>query len=526
MPTRTSQTHPLIITSVAPKDGGLIGMTLCPGKKQVGALSGDWERDLATDLRAVREWGAQAVITLMEEHELSHYEVHDIGTQTTAQGMEWYHLPIRDVHPPGRRFENRWILYGPKVHRILENRGQVLIHCRGGLGRTGTIAARLLVELGHSPRKAINTVREARTGAIETVEQEQHVCRIPVPFPDRTFTSRALGCLLGGAIGDAFGYAVEFDKLANIKSKFGHGGLQLPVLRDGFSAVSDDTQMTLFTLEGMNRAGTSASIEDILTAVHEAYEDWLETQGEQSPGYTPFGTLCSRQALHAKRAPGNTCLSALKLGGWGTPEEPINNSKGCGGVMRVAPLGWIDHVEMDVAFDLGARAAAMTHGHPDGWISAGWLTVLIWHLFNDKHVSRAIKFTSSFTSGKLENYALREKPRTLDLVQSAQALAESHRSKPVEAIKAIGEGWVGEEALAIAVYCVLSGSNFKDVIRRASNHDGDSDSTASIAGQIYGAWMGLDCLPMEWVGQIDVLDECLHGIKEVISLGHRAQETN
>jgi ADP-ribosyl-[dinitrogen reductase] hydrolase len=175
----TSETHPLRIDAVAAPGGGLIGMTLCPGKQQRGGLSGDWRRDLGPDLDRIRDWGAVAVVTLMEAHELDRYRVPGLGAAVAARGMAWLHLPIPDAGVPDAAFEAAWQAAGPRLRGWLREGRRVLLHCRAGLGRTGTIAARLLVESGLAPEAAVRAVRAAREGTIETAGQVAHVLALP-----------------------------------------------------------------------------------------------------------------------------------------------------------------------------------------------------------------------------------------------------------------------------------------------------------------------------------------------------------
>ena len=178
--TRTSRTHPLRIDEVK-AGNGIIGITFCPGKCGPSLSDYRWERDLTADLDIVSRWRPGAVITLIERHEFEMLGVPRLGEQIVARGIEWHHLPIVDVRPPDERFETSWRSSGPALHRRLREGGRVLVHCRGGLGRAGTIAARLLVELGVDPDEAVRRVREARPGAIETKEQLQHVLSLPRP---------------------------------------------------------------------------------------------------------------------------------------------------------------------------------------------------------------------------------------------------------------------------------------------------------------------------------------------------------
>jgi ADP-ribosyl-[dinitrogen reductase] hydrolase len=173
---RTSLTHPLQIAAIsAGSTYGRVGITFCPGKHDPGAMTGYWDRDLALDLDAIRNWGAAAVVTLMERQELTLLRVERLGEEVRRRGMLWFHLPIVDVSTPNEAFERQWDAAGDELRTMLCSRRDVLVHCRGGLGRTGTIAARLLIELGMDPATAIRQVRAARPGAIETPEQERYV---------------------------------------------------------------------------------------------------------------------------------------------------------------------------------------------------------------------------------------------------------------------------------------------------------------------------------------------------------------
>lgn len=171
------------------KAGGRLGLTLCPGKKD---LPYRWARDLKLDLRVVRSWGASAVVTLIEDHEFALLGVEDLGDQIREVGMVWVHLPIRDVDVPDDRFESGWAAVGPEVHQRLDVGERILIHCRGGLGRTGLVAGLILAERGVAPRDAVLRVRAARQNAIETSEQEKYVLRAA-----RTVRTAAISALEG-----------------------------------------------------------------------------------------------------------------------------------------------------------------------------------------------------------------------------------------------------------------------------------------------------------------------------------------
>jgi len=173
---RTSETHPLWIDAVDTGAGrGRIGITFAPGKHDGNAMTGGWSRDLATDIDAIKAWNAQAVVTLIEPHEFDLLAIPNLGAEIQRRNIEWLHLPIRDVSTPSAEFEAEWPVHSRRLRDMLDEGRNILVHCRGGLGRAGMISARLLVDSGVSPEEAISRVRAARPGAIETRRQEEWV---------------------------------------------------------------------------------------------------------------------------------------------------------------------------------------------------------------------------------------------------------------------------------------------------------------------------------------------------------------
>ncbi len=321
---------------------------------------------------------------------------------------------------------------------------------------------------------------------------------------DKRQPNHFTGCLLGGAVGDALGYPVEFDSYNEIQRKYGSvtgyiTGGSAPAL------ISDDTQMTLFTAEGLLRAfcrGNQRGVMPLFTQiVHRAYLRWLHTQGGTPKGscFNPpqyDSHLSKIGELHARRAPGNTCLSALSSGKMGTISEPINNSKGCGGVMRVAPVGLI--MFPDQVFDTACEIAAITHGHPSGYLAAGTFAEIINRIISGLPLAEAI-------SAALD--ILKTRPghqECLDAVTEALTLAATEPPS-VRNIERLGAGWVAEEALAISLYCALTAkSDFAAGVLLAVNHSGDSDSTGSITGNILGALLGQTAIPNPWLEQLEL----------------------
>lgn len=171
---RTSETDPLRIAEIA-VGTGVIGVTLCPGKRGASNFGSAWARDLDKDVAAIAAWGASAVVTLIEDHEFVLLGVEALPQAVRAAGVAWHHLPIEDVSVPDHRFEREWPVVWPQLRGRLEAGERVLVHCRGGLGRAGTVTALMLIECGESPERAIQRIRSVRPGAIETAEQERWV---------------------------------------------------------------------------------------------------------------------------------------------------------------------------------------------------------------------------------------------------------------------------------------------------------------------------------------------------------------
>lgn len=300
----------------------------------------------------------------------------------------------------------------------------------------------------------------------------------------RLLKNRYKGCLFGLAVGDALGAPVEFMSLQEIKQTYGPGGIEKFEPWSGFPAGSytDDTQLSLATAIGCIRAWTRGMERGIwhpVSLVYSAYMEWLDTQS----------------VPQQYRAPGSTCLDALRSGKIGTIAERINKSKGCGGVMRTAPAGLV--FNPGEAFKQGAEFAAITHGHTSGFLPAGFLSEMIAHLIRGKDLAQAVEL--SFLP--LQEYE--GSNETMDCLNTALQLAR--RSLPVEqCIKTIGEGWVGEEALAIAVYCALKfSSDWLQGTKAAVNHSGDSDSTGTITGAILGTLLGFEAIPGQFTARVE-----------------------
>jgi ADP-ribosylglycohydrolase len=332
------------------------------------------------------------------------------------------------------------------------------------------------------------------------------------------FADRYTGCLLGGAVGDALGRPVEFMSIGEIRKQFGPEGIRdFADTEAGMGAITDDTQMTLFTAEGLlreyRRTRGTGMRPDYACSVYQAYLRWLHTQGETSrdPDFHGCldGGLMEIPELNHRRAPGSTCLSALRDGRMGTVHHQVNTNKGCGGVMRVAPVGLfcncLPEVEDEsecarLAFDMGCEVAAITHGHPLGYLPAGFFSALICNLVSGISLEKAISEAMSILAERPE------RERCVLAAEINQSLRLKRNKKPCpETVERFGGGWVGDEALAVSLFCALAAEgDFAKGVRLAVNHSGDSDSTGSIAGNILGAITGKGGIRKEWLDELEL----------------------
>lgn len=311
------------------------------------------------------------------------------------------------------------------------------------------------------------------------------------------------GSLMAGAAGDALGYAVEFNSRSSILARYGERGItKFALNNNGKAIISDDTQMTLFTANGLlNAPHLSVPPE---SAVARAYVDWYYTQMGTDKTKSRSCWLRDVDELYSQRAPGNTCMSALRAIVQG--REPLNNSLGCGGVMRAAPVGlfaasqssspqWKD----GEVIKLGVKCAKITHKHPAGWLSAGLLAHIIYEIVIRSQCKRIDRIEFDHIVGTACHYMIvyfnEQQEFTYPLMAMVnKALELAKKDIPDhEAISQLGEGWTGDEALAIAIYCAMRHlDSVEDAIIASVNHDGDSDSTGSVCGNIMGAIYGYE----------------------------------
>lgn len=340
---------------------------------------------------------------------------------------------------------------------------------------------------------------------------------------DNEQKDRVRGSLIGGAIGDALGFPVEFIySYEEIQKRYGENGITRLQTEQwwtessiGKAVISDDTQMTLFTALGILNAKEKGMAP--VPAICNAYIEWLYTQkGMRSKRYNDcwIGDL---PELNVRRAPGHTCVSALE--NIMINREPMNDSKGCGGIMRIAPIplyGISQNRIKDIAAlnQLAADAAEITHKHVLGYIPAYVMSHIIYRLATDESPTK-VGFSKYVTEAMLQatqKYAcLKYYTDILQTLMCKALTLASEETPEHEAIRQIGEGWVAEETLAIAVYCCAKHfDDFEKAMIASVNHGGDSDSTGAVTGNILGAAIGYEAIPEYFKADLQLHDVILH----------------
>lgn len=489
--TRTSQTNPIQIAVVQPsRECGRIGITLCPGKFQPDAMTGGWARDLESDLDAIVSWGASAVVTLVEDHELSELKVAHMGEAVRRMHMDWYHSPIRDFDIPCVMFERQWKSAGKEIRWRLANGFDILVHCKGGLGRAGMIAAKLLVEFGIDPATAIARVRDVRPGAIETEAQENYIMRqgaVEKAAADISMDAcrdRAVGALVGLAVGDAVGTTLEFatrDSYEPLTDMVGGGPFNLEA-----GQWTDDSSMALALADSLiSHNGFNAR--DLMGR----FQEWME-DGRYSSTGTCFDI-------------GVTTHAAIQR--WQSTGDPIAGSTdqfsaGNGSIMRLAPVAiryWRNHPRLD---DVARRQSETTHATIACLDACSVMAHMLAKLISG---SQALHY-----EGSIANVSDR---------RIRQVAAGSWRGRPRSSIR--GSGYV-VESLEAALWSVGRTGNFEQAVLTAANLGEDADTTAAIAGQFAGALYGLSAIPRKWLAQLAKSDQIIAMGNALFDAGYRA----
>ena len=487
MPTpKTSESSPPRIAAVTPADGhGRIGITLCPGKIDPHGMSGAWERDLDTDLDAIQHWGATAVVTLIEEHEFDLLSVRDLPGKVRDRHMEWWHLPVRDgKSPPARGFENSWEVAGEALRDRLRLGFDVLVHCRGGLGRAGTIAARLLVELGERPDEAIRRVREVRPGALETGNQEDHVAHcaprapaVPSKHAD-SIRDRALGSFLGLAVGDAVGTTLEFrrrDAQPRLEDMVGGGPFELPP-----GAWTDDTAMALALADSLAASGT-LDPRDLM----DRFVRWRQDGDYSCSGHCFDIGNTTRAALDRYLRTGDPLAGSTDPG-----------SAGNGSLMRLAPVAvrfWNDRPRLSAT---AADQSRTTHGAEEAVDACRAFATLL-----------ADAIAGAPRADLLAPREFEGAPAV------ARIMAGSWRGRPRNTIHS---GGYVIHTLEAAIWSVARTGNFRNAVLLAANLADDADTVAAVTGQLAGALHGLSGIPGDWIERLAWKDRLLEAGRRLL----------
>ena len=488
-----------------------------------GEYPGDKNGEIAKQkIERMYHFGVRHFIDLTEEGELRPYN-HLLPSDTTYTRFQ-----ITDCGAPKNIESVQRLLL--RIEELKKMDGYVYVHCWGGVGRTGTIIACYLDQNWDEPdlNKTLEVLRRNFSKMPKSAYRETPETKEQIDFIERFINTgksykkdkakrvadSIRGCLMAGAAGDALGYEVEFVRRRAILSRFGEQGITTFALDgNGKALISDDTQMTLFTANGMLMGLTRGYMRGIGGSpekyVDGAYLDWYYTQTGRKKEILindfHYTWLRDLPEMAHRRAPGNTCLQACESMFRGKPV--LNSSKGCGGIMRVAPMALLDAgyasrsengYSIEELAEAGGEIAECTHKHPLGFLPASLLTVLLYKVVPmtpeqvceeiDGIVADTVNILDHIYKGKYEY----DKRYLEELTNKAVLLAHSNLSD-ADAIRLLGEGWVAEEAWVIALFCAIRHiDSVEDAIIASVNHDGDSDSTGSICGNIMGAIYGYE----------------------------------
>ena len=468
---RTSLTHPLQIAEVTPgPQMGKVGLTLCPGKTQSWGLTGAWVRDLGLDLDAVEAWNAAVVVTLIEEKEISRLQVPTLGKEVEARHMNWLHLPILDRGVPEAAFEAAWRQAGEALRSRLRSGFNVLVHCMGGLGRAGTIASRLLIELGWDPAAAVAEVRRVRPGAIETRSQLEFVHRrtvVPELQPDRSaeaIRDRAIGALVGLAVGDALGTTLEFsarDVRRRLTDMEGGGPFRLKP-----GQWTDDTSMALALADSLHTCGVMDE-HDLMTR----FVQWWKEGAYSSTGTCFDIGITVSGALRRFRANGDPLAGSI---------DPMN--AGNGSLMRLAPVALRYWNDRDKLRDAAARQSKTTHGAAEAVDACLVFADVLADAIAGNVRSDVLRAREGSWAAKIAEIAAGSwcgKSRVM--IQSSSYVAHS---------------------LKAALWSVGRTGSFEEAVLLAANLAGDADTVAAITGQLAGALYGYKGIPHRWLNKL------------------------
>ena len=325
---------------------------------------------------------------------------------------------------------------------------------------------------------------------------------------------RIRGAMIGCAAGDALGYPVKVLSEAAIVERYGLRGITAYDLdENGTAHFTADTQLMLLSANGILFAHTRGALRGIMAPVYQYFDafymDWYRLQTEKQPRRARCGWINAYPALSAKRAPSPTSMRVFSSDKFGSMDDPVNDSKGSGCLLRAVPIGLSYSDDPAYILDLAANTAALTHGNEVAWVASGVLALIISLIIHQElSIAEAVNETlkaldKSFPDSRKAVHEL------LSSIWSARPLATS-ASSDLDAIHALGEGWVSNEALAIGILCALRYENdIAGAMTFAANHGGNSSTTAAIAGMLVGARIGFNAIPDRFVDRLELVDVIL-----------------
>lgn len=493
-PSRTSVSHPIRVDWLPTPWLGNVGLTFAPGKKQTDAASGSWDRDLQTDLGRLRQdFHADHLVCLLEDHELGELAIDPLPSLAAGAGIAFHRLPVRDGSVPNNTHDVTHLV--ARIAGWAAAGENVVIHCKGGLGRAGTIGGCVLRAAGLDGRATLVALAEAR-GPNCPETSAQRACIVGFVAGPPSTESRVLGAVLGAAVGDALGNPTEFLSHDQIRSQYGPDGVtgfERWWERGGrrFAPYTDDTQMAEIVLRALvSRDDHDGGMDAVMEEIARGFATWsVEPQG-------------------GHRAPGNACMRGagrLRAGvAW--REAGGLTDGGCGSVMRAYPFGLLFSDDVKKAEHWAVEHSRMTHQDPIALAACAAMAVGV--------AGEVRGHAASDVLSAMIEAAGRHDSGTAKMAEKAVANAYAG-ADPREVLRRL-EGWAAHEAIAAAMFVVARHEqDLRGALLEGANAHGDSDSIATLAGALLGARPGLEALPRDWVRDVERSDD-------LIALGREA----
>lgn len=496
-PSKTSASHPIRVDWLPTPWLGKVGLTFAPGKKQADAASGSWERDLQTDLARLRQdFHADHLVCLLEDHELAELAIDPLPSLAVGAGIGFHRLPIRDGGLPSNADDVANLV--ARIAGWAAAGENVVIHCKGGLGRAGTIGGCVLRAAGLGGQATLAALTETRgPNCPETTAQRRYIEGFVADPP--ALRSRVLGAVLGAAVGDALGHPTEFLSHEQIRSRYGPRGVtgfERWWERDGvrFAPYTDDTQMAEIVLRSLVSAGgPGRGMDAVMEEIAQGFATWsVDPQG-------------------GHRAPGNACMSGAGRirAGVSWREAGGLTAGGCGSVMRAYPFGLLFSDDVEKAEHWAVEHSRMTHQDPIALAACAAMAVGVAGEVQGRAASDVL-------SSMIEA-AGRYDAKTAKMAEQAVGDAAAG-ADPDDVLKRL-EGWAAHEAIAAAMFVVARhGNDLRGALLEGANAHGDSDSIATLAGALLGARLGLEALPREWIRDVERSDELIALAREAADI--------